>query len=149
MLILIMGLSGSGKTTLATKLISKLGNTKHLNADEIRKNTNNWDFSKAGRIKQVNILKDLALNALLNYEYVIADFICPYKKGRNILHPDVIIWMNTIKESKYKDTDTIFENPESDEYHFRISTFSFDYWANFIAKELINNVSMGKYNVAN
>ena len=53
------------------------------------------------------------------------------------------------KESKYKDTDTIFENPESDEYHFRISTFSFDYWANFIAKELINNVSMGKYNVAN
>ena len=64
MLILIMGLSGSGKTTLSLKLAAKLS-AKHLNADEVRKSTNNWDFSEKGRIRQVNTLKNLSLSNLL------------------------------------------------------------------------------------
>ena len=40
-----MGLPGSGKTTLANELGPML-NAKRLNADEVRKEANDWDFSK-------------------------------------------------------------------------------------------------------
>jgi adenylylsulfate kinase len=44
-IILIMGLPGSGKTTLAEELAPML-NAKRLNADEVRKEANDWDFSE-------------------------------------------------------------------------------------------------------
>ena len=44
-IILIMGLPGSGKTTLANELAPLL-NAKRLNADEVRKEANDWDFPK-------------------------------------------------------------------------------------------------------
>ena len=50
-IILVMGLPGAGKTTLANELAPLL-NAKRLNADEIRKAANDWDFS-------VNSLKDI------------------------------------------------------------------------------------------
>ena len=40
-----MGLPGSGKTTLANELGPML-NAKRLNADEVRKKANDWDFSE-------------------------------------------------------------------------------------------------------
>ena len=43
-----MGLPGSGKTTLANELAPLL-NAKRLNADEVRKEANDWDFSEEGR----------------------------------------------------------------------------------------------------
>jgi adenylylsulfate kinase len=47
-IILIMGLPGSGKTTLANELATLL-EAKRLNADEVRKEANDWDFSEDGR----------------------------------------------------------------------------------------------------
>ena len=46
--ILIMGLPGAGKTTLAGELIKKI-NAKWLNADKVRREANDWDFSIEGR----------------------------------------------------------------------------------------------------
>ena len=51
MKILIMGLPGSGKTTLASSLL-KLINAKLLNADEVRKEFNDWDLKKGGLNRQ-------------------------------------------------------------------------------------------------
>ena len=48
-----MGLPGSGKTTLANELGPML-NAKRLNADEVRKAANDWDFSEEGRKRQSN-----------------------------------------------------------------------------------------------
>ena len=42
--ILLTGLPDSGKTTLAKKLVKKYGGS-HINADEVRTATNDWDFS--------------------------------------------------------------------------------------------------------
>ena len=50
-IILIMGLPGAGKTTLADELAPML-NAKRLNADEVRKAANDWDFSPEGRTRQ-------------------------------------------------------------------------------------------------
>ena len=45
--ILIMGLPGAGKTTLASKLVPLL-KAKWVNADQVRKKANDWDFSRRG-----------------------------------------------------------------------------------------------------
>ena len=50
-----MGLPGSGKTTLANELAPML-NAKRLNADEVRKEANDWDFSEEGRKRQAKRL---------------------------------------------------------------------------------------------
>ena len=52
-IILIMGLPGSGKTTLANELAPMI-NAKRLNADEVRKEANDWDFSEEGRSRPVS-----------------------------------------------------------------------------------------------
>ncbi|SVC63771.1 uncharacterized protein METZ01_LOCUS316625, partial [marine metagenome] len=51
--ILICGLSNSGKTTLAKRLAEILDNADWYNADKIRKKFKDWDFSPAGRKRQM------------------------------------------------------------------------------------------------
>ena len=50
--ILIMGLPGSGKTTLASKLVPLI-EAKWINADNVRKSANDWDFSSEGRKRKL------------------------------------------------------------------------------------------------
>ena len=112
--ILIMGLPGSGKTTLAKQLVTDLNeNNKSvlwLNADEIRKKYNDWDFSEEGRIRQAQRMHDLAAES--NKNFVIADFVCPLPEMRNIFNADFTIWMDTIEKGRFEDTNKVFINPE-------------------------------------
>ena len=82
MKILIMGLPGSGKTTLAARLKKKL-NAEWINADDVRKENNDWDFSDEGVLRQSKRMGKLAEKFKCNY--VIADFICPFEKVENYL----------------------------------------------------------------
>ena len=97
--ILIMGLPDSGKTTLA-KLLAPMFNAVLLNADEVRKEANDWDFSEMGRSIQTNRMKRLADEAIQNNRNVVADFECSTEHTREDLNADYIIYMDTIKESK-------------------------------------------------
>ena len=105
--ILIMGLPDSGKTTLA-KLLAPMFNAVLLNADEVRKEANDWDFSEMGRSIQANRMKRLADEAIQSNRNVVADFVCPTEHTREDFDADYIIWMATIKESKYEDTNKMF-----------------------------------------
>ena len=69
-----MGLPGAGKTTLADELAPLL-NAKRLNADEVRKAANDWDFSEEGRTRQAKRMADFAFKLKNEGDYVIADFI--------------------------------------------------------------------------
>ena len=114
MKILVMGLSGSGKSYLSERLQKHL-NCVWINADTIRKMTSDWDFSYEGRIRQAKRMKyysdfELDFNGGRK-NIVICDFICAIEDMRTILKPDYVIWMDTVKSSKYKDTDEIFEPP--------------------------------------
>ena len=97
--ILIMGLPGAGKTTLA-KLLVPMFNAVWLNADEVRKEADDWDFSEMGRSIQANRMKRLADEAIKDNRNVIADFVCPTEHTREDFNADYIIYMDTIKESK-------------------------------------------------
>ena len=98
-IILIIGLAGSGKSTLAKSLSKKL-NATWLNADKVRSRFNDWDFSKKGILRQSRRMYELANS--INEKYVVADFVCPYKDGRKIFKYDYLIWMDTIKKSRFK-----------------------------------------------
>ena len=107
--ILIMGLPGSGKTYLA-KRFSKIINAKWINADKIRGRYNDWDFTNEGIIRQVNRMKKIADTS--RCKFVVADFVCPLHQQIKVFKPQIIVWMDTIKKSRYKSMNLIFKPPK-------------------------------------
>ena len=111
-----MGLPGSGKTTLANELGPML-NAKRLNADEVRKEANDWDFSEEGRKRQASRMAKFAIKLKDERNYVITDFICPTPEARSLFPADFVIWVDTIKEGRFDDTNKMFVKPEKYDYH--------------------------------
>ena len=132
-IILIMGLPGAGKTTLANEL-AKLINAKRLNADEIRKAANDWDFSEEGRKRQAKRMSDAALKLKNEGSNVIADFICPTPEARSLFPADYIVWVDTIKKGRFDDTNQMFVKPEK--FNFHVTTQDAKLWASKIWEDL-------------
>ena len=152
--ILIMGLPGAGKTYLAERLKRCLEEYMHpvnentlkpiadskvtvswLNADEVRRHYNDWDFSREGRIRQSLRMRELADEA--NTDYCIVDFVAPLVEMRNNFKADWTIWMDTIDKGRFEDTNKAFIAPEL--YDFRITEQNADKWADFIAQHIVEN----------
>ena len=132
-IILIMGLPGSGKTTLAEELAPLL-NAKRLNADEVRKEANDWDFSEEGRKRQARRMADFAKELKEEGNFVVADFICPTPEARALFPADFVIWVDTIKEGRFDDTNKMFVKPSKFDYH--VTTQDAKNWAPKIIKEI-------------
>jgi len=152
--ILIMGLPGSGKTTLAGELkkyLEQNGSINYnralmepfdsnvqvnwFNADDVRRKYNDWDFSKEGRIRQSLRMLQFAMES--GGDYVICDFVAPLVEQRNNFKADWTIWMDTIREGRYADTNAAFVEPEV--YDFRITEQNAVKWAEFIGEHIIAN----------
>ena len=128
-----MGLPGAGKTTLAEQLAPKL-NAKRLNADEVRKAADDWDFSEEGRKRQAKRMADFALKLKSEGNFVVADFICPTPEARSLFPADYIIWVDTIKEGRFEDTNQLFIKPEK--YDFHVISQEAEKWAPKIYEDL-------------
>ena len=135
--ILIMGLPGSGKTTLA-KLLAPMFNAVRLNADEVRKEANDWDFSEMGRSIQANRMRRLADEAIQSNRNVVADFVCPTEHTREDFNADYIIWMDTIKESKFEDTNEMFEQPKN--FDFKVTHKDAQMFSFLIKQEILDKL---------
>ena len=128
-----MGLPGSGKTTLANEL-SPLLNAKRLNADEVRKEANDWDFSQEGRKRQSKRMADLALKLKEDGRHVVADFICPTPEARKLFPADYVVWVDTIQKGRFDDTNQMFVKPEK--YDFHVTSQDAQTWAPKIFKDI-------------
>ena len=128
-----MGLPGSGKTTLANEL-GPLLDAKRLNADEVRKEANDWDFSEEGRKRQAKRMADFAKKLKEKGNYVVADFICPTPEARGLFSADYIVWVDTIKEGRFEDTNKMFIKPEK--FDCQVKTQDAKHWAPIILKEI-------------
>jgi hypothetical protein len=151
--ILIMGLPGAGKTYLAGALkeyIEKhsafynpqsetawgsMATVEWFNADDIRKKFNDWDFSQEGRIRQSMRMRELADKSYA--DFVITDFVAPLPEMRYNYKADWTIWVDTIREGRYADTNKMFNEP--DVYDFRITEQNADRWAEFIGTHILEN----------
>ena len=137
MKILVMGLPGSGKTYL-TKRLQPLLDAAWYNADKVREMSNDWDFSNQGRKRQSKRMADFALKLKEDGSFVVADFICPTPEARKLFPADFIIWVDTIKEGRFEDTNKMFVKP--DKYNFHVTSQDAKNWAPKILKEIKNDL---------
>ena len=111
-----MGLPGSGKTYLTERLVPIL-KAAWYNADKVREMANDWDFSNEGRLRQSMRMRTFADFEKTHGRYVVCDFVCPLKQTRENFAPDIVIWMDTIKEGRFEDTNKMFVPPVSVDFH--------------------------------
>ena len=134
--ILIMGLPGSGKTTLAKVLAPKL-KAVHWNADAVRANINaHLGFSEADRLEQARRMGWLCDQAVAAGHWAIADFVCPTPFTRAAFGDATIIWVDTIKEGRFEDTNKMFVPPKPDQIDYRVTTQDCEFWAKYLHEQL-------------
>lgn len=116
-MLLIMGLPGSGKTTFAEKVVrefKKKGiNVNWFNADKVREQYDDWDFSEQGRLRQATRVRRMVDESM--HPINVVDMIAPTMKTRSLLKPDYLVWMNTIECGRFDDTNKMFTPPNPNE----------------------------------
>jgi adenylylsulfate kinase len=141
MIILIMGLPGSGKSTLAAALTANLFFNKvvWLNADAVRERFDDWDFSPEGRLRQARRMRKLADEELVkDRNFVIIDMVAPLTEMRDLIAPDILVWMDTISEGRYQDTNRMFEPPEY--YDLHVTTQDADKWTKVLYEQISHKI---------
>ena len=116
MKVLIFGLPGSGKSTLAKPFADLVGGV-HINADEVRTKYDDWDFTPEGRMRQAQRMKHIADGVVMAGKVAVAGFVAPTDQARMEFNPDFTVWMDTIEEGRFEDTNKMFVEPPHCDYH--------------------------------
>lgn len=132
MIVLIMGLPGAGKTTLTSKVHAALSGSVWLNADAVRQEYNDWDFSHEGRMRQAARMRELTIGRSM----VLIDMVAPLQCMREVIRPDLLVWVDTIAYGRFTDTNKIFEPPADAD--LIVTTQDSSFWAAKVL-ELISN----------
>ena len=105
--VLVTGRPTSGKTAFSRVLAHAIG-CPMIDADEVRGEANDWDFSVAGRERQAQRMRDKA-DAIGGV--VVASFVCPTERTRAIFDAHFLIFLELHGPSPHADTDALFQPP--------------------------------------
>jgi len=137
MKVLLLGLPGSGKSTLAEP-VAKILDAVWINADQVRERYDDWDFSMEGRMRQSSRMRHLSDGVVMAGNIAITDFVCPTEESRSNFDADFVVWMDTIEEGRFEDTNKVFVPPTN--YDCRITE-----WSDSNVELLVNKIR-GKLN---
>lgn len=100
MIIALIGQPHSGKTTLAQELQEQMYGVFHkffpiVDGDDIRRIFKNKDFSKEGRLKNLNRISDIATYLADDNDVVLVSAVYPLKEAREYLESihDEVYWV--------------------------------------------------------
>jgi hypothetical protein len=93
MIIVLFGQPHSGKSTLAAEL-----NAHNIDGDKLRELFSNKDYSREGRIKNLNRASDIAHYLNSAGEPVVLSLVYPYKEAREYLNSltNDVLWVYLI-----------------------------------------------------
>lgn len=135
--VLVMGLPGCGKSTLSTELskclVDRGFSVEYFNADEVRRQANDFDFSLEGRMRQCLRMKRLCDTSKAVIR--IADFVCPTRELRLEFSADYTVWMNTNTQTLHRDTVALFEILDGADTE--VTSKDASHWAPIIAEDII------------
>jgi hypothetical protein len=107
--ILVMGLPESSKNSVAKKLNAIFESSSILSSIEERIKHKDVDFTPDGQMRHCYRMLNLARNSQTGV--TIINMVCPLPKMRQILNPDIIVWVSDKKESKYPELNEIYVPP--------------------------------------
>jgi adenylylsulfate kinase-like enzyme len=126
MILVLFGQPNSGKTTLADEIMKIRYTSIHIDGDKLREIFVNKDYSKEGRIKNLNRASDIA--TFMNHigDDVIMSLVYPYKETRdylNLLNKDIYWVYLTYEEERGREGFHVgdFEEP-TDEKVLHLNT---------------------------
>lgn len=100
MVVVIFGQPHSGKSTLADSLY--LPFATNIDGDKLRELFSNKDFSREGRIKNLNRASDITVFLNSTHKNVILSLVYPYKEARDYLNSlcSDVVWVYLTYDEK-------------------------------------------------
>lgn len=131
----VFGLPGSGKTKASEFIQKRIGGV-HINADYVRETiSTDLKFSTRDRITQARRMGAMAQMISEHGTTAIVDFVCPTLATRKAFRSMIkapwnihAICMNTIKKSRFSNTNAIWKNPVKKDKEGFVSFIEFGPW---------------------
>jgi gluconate kinase len=138
MIIVLFGQPHSGKSTIANHIMANTSTFHNIDGDKLRSIFVNKDYSREGRIKNLNKASDIAHYLNSTVTNVILSLVYPYKEARdylNSLSEDVYWIYLTYKGERGRENFHVkdFEEPmEEKVLHLDTSSLPLDTCSDFI-----------------
>lgn len=127
MIIVLFGQPNCGKSTLANALLEESFMFVNIDGDKLREIFVNKDYSREGRMKNLNRASDIAVFLSSIGDDVIVSMVYPYKEARDYLNNlcDSVYWVHLTYDGQrgreaYHVAD--FEEPSDDEKVLKLNT---------------------------
>ena len=84
--------------------------------------------------KTIKRMRELSDELIKNGNNVVADFVCPTESTRKYYGADYLIWVDTLKEGRFEDTNKLFVPPAK--FNFKVTSQDSELWSKKIFEDL-------------
>jgi adenylylsulfate kinase len=71
-------------------------------------------------------------------KFVVIDMVAPLNEMRELIDPDMLIWVDTISQGRYEDTNRVFETPVT--YDVRVTEQDAQKWSKVIYEKISHKI---------